>query len=106
MRLEVGKKYKDRFNTVFTIISDQAKPPYKYVGQSMTTGALIGFTYDGKAAHCSGELVEEVRKPLKTEEIIGTGEPLNKFTDFLCNPVWLDGYGRFRYKVTIEEIVE
>jgi len=69
MKLEVGKKYKDQFGLVFKIISNQASHPYKYVGESIPRGALVGFTYDGKPAHCSGELVEEVREPQKFETI-------------------------------------
>lgn len=68
MKLEVGKRYKNQFNTVFTIISDQARPPYRYVGES-TDRRLVGFTCDGIAAHCSGELIEEVKESLDEMEV-------------------------------------
>lgn len=72
MKLEVGKRYKDKYNRVFTIISDQARLPYCYVGEG-GHGAdrlLIGFTHDGKALLSAENLTQEVREPQKFEGIV------------------------------------
>lgn len=112
MKLEVGKKYKDQFNTVFKIISDQASHPYKYVGESIPRGALIGFTYDGKAAHCGGGLVEEVREPRKfeTEIYCFSGLTIGTVSTLITHGHWYghpDRVGKYnRFRVTFEEIIE
>lgn len=117
MKLEVGKRYKDRSNNVFTIISDQARLPYCYVGEgaNVIDRFLEGFTHDGKASLSTFDLVEEVRELQKFETIRYTvTDNYDKYASSGANVANMVGYStakrvhpeQVKVKITIEEVEE
>lgn len=111
MKLEVSKRYKDKYNRVFTIISDQARLPYCYVGES-TERILVGFTHDGKALLSAENLVSEVKEPQKFEGIVyafyNNWANFNDAIKSLGLVYSMDKVHSLqaKYRITIEEIVE
>lgn len=61
MKIEVGKTYKNKAGTVFTIISDRGIKPFPYVGET-NDGVVVKFSEDGEPPIRGKDLVV-LRKP-------------------------------------------
>lgn len=61
MKIELGKNYKNRAGTIFTIISDRAIKPFPYVGETKE-GVVVKFSEDGEPPVRGKDLVV-LRKP-------------------------------------------
>lgn len=117
MKLEVGKRYKDRFNNVFIIVSDKARLPYCYIGEGTNNidRILKGFTHDGKAAIFTNDLVEEVKELQKFEIFrYAITDKHDKFASNGANIANMVYYstalrvhpGQVRVRVIVEEVSE